>query len=354
MIKLMLKFLRINRYKFYILLLSLLILTINLINLLTNYMNEKVNNNVINTVKNKMMYVASNDESDKFNSLKSLKNVDGIYYNEDAFYIETEKYGICKLKYFNPSIGLKKYKGIVSGINKNDVIIPKSFLQENNIKLQDILHKKIRLRKDNELIELYVVGIYNNTDDDCLYISSNNVSNEFKKNKKKYALLLSDEKMYKVVEKQLKNYDCYIDYVDDSLKSEKETYKDIDNILNIFFLICYILLLMIFLILIFSNIVDNKYNIALLKVFGLNDTRISLFLLLNFIIIFLISFLLSSVGIIIANRLMIFIFKIKTFLKIYLLIRNLSLMILIIVSIVIISQLKLKNINIINLLKEKM
>lgn len=257
-----------SKIKFYISLLVLITFILNGLNLSTHYINNKIDNDILNKVENRSFYViCDNAKID----IKTIENIDHIKYvsydfqpievnyNENLFYI----------KIFNKFI--QKYDKI-SHLNDNEIII------------SEAMAKQFHIEKDNSILikylersfEFRVKKIYNDKDNmgNYIYISEQSELIKYIKEKNTYFILIDDYNNFNKVINDLKSYRCELKFKNAEYENELLTYQDILLNLNFFFIMTYLILAFcLFSILVF-NIVEKKYNIALLKNFGYSNSSI--------------------------------------------------------------------------------
>lgn len=257
-----------SKIKFYIFLLVLITFILNGLNLSTHYINNKIDNDILNKVENRSFYViCDNAKID----IKTIENIDHIKYvsydfqpievnyNENLFYI----------KIFNKFI--QKYDKI-SHLNDNEIII------------SEAMAKQFHIEKDNSILikylersfEFRVKKIYNDKDNmgNYIYISEQSELIKYIKEKNTYFILIDDYNNFNKVINDLKSYRCELKFKNAEYENELLTYQDILLNLNFFFIMTYLILAFcLFSILVF-NIVEKKYNIALLKNFGYSNSSI--------------------------------------------------------------------------------
>ncbi len=354
MFNLLFKTIKTDKAKYYILLFSFMIFVINIIALIINSTERKVDIQIINKIENRAMYVISNDGTDKSKLIKSLPNVQDVSYNTGSFYAKCNKFDKCSFKFINPLIKLNLVKGKINNLGYNEAIVSEKFLSKNNKNIEDVINKKIKVIIENQSIELTIVGVYSNTGSDnyYIYISNDNNINKLIKNSNRYIVLINNRSSYKKVEKKLKDNDCSIEFIDDSYQNEVQTYKDINNILRGFFLLCYITLLLMFLFLLFSNIAEKSYSIALLKTFGYSNIFILILILSYFIFILLFSLIISTITIGFINLLFISLLDIKNLFDFIIIMKNFFAILLMLVLVVTLIYIKIKRITIIKMIKD--
>lgn len=353
MLVLTFKILRTDKIKAYVLLLSVLIFAINVICLIINFIENKIENQIINKLGNRIMYIASNDTDDYYELIKSIPGVQDVYYNIDPFVIKFNNADNYYFKYINPLIRLNLLSGSVSNLGYNEIIIPEEVFKYYQKSYTDVINSKISITKGNQSIELTIVGIYlnDNEQEQYIYISNNNDLNDFIENKNRYIVLIDNQANYEMVEKLLKNNGCYVELIDDSSKSEMCTYQEISKILNNFSMFCYIILIFVLVFLLFSNVIEKKYSIALLKTFGYSNTVILIIILITFMFILLISFSIAIFIIKCIDILLLYYFKIKHFLNIDIIIKNFCIILISLVTAVYFTFIKISKLNIIKLLR---
>lgn len=352
MINVIFKILKTNKIKTYIFVLSFLIFVINILSLSVDLTKNKLEREIINKEENRIMYITSDDSKDKYELISSFQNIQEVYYNIEPFLVKCHEFNSCYFRYFNSKLKLDIKLGKKSDLGYNEIIIPETILNRYNKNIDDIINKKIAILIENQEIELTISGIYSNgNQEEYIYISNDNDINKYIKNKNKYIVLIDDIKNYDKVEKFLNDNGFYIDFVDDSLKNEKQTYQDIINVLGFFASLCYLFLLFVYFALLLVNIVEKKYNIALLKTFGYSNIFILNILLLIFIIISLCSFIISILIIKLVDLLLMYIFDIKNFWNSIVIIKNFYMIFMILLLTIFFSMNKIREISIIKLLK---
>lgn len=312
--KLTLRALKTNKIKSYIFLLVLIIFSINIINLITNYTDSKLNNDIINKKESRTLHIASENTSDMYKKIKALPNIEEVYYDTQPFLASTNIFGNIYFKNLNP---LKKIKIKDGKMPQNgyQVLIPEKLLKKYNIKDNNIINKKMTITIGNNQYELIVSGVYfSENQEEYLYISNNSIVNELIKDKD-YIAIANSRKNFNKIERRLQKIDCYIKFTDDSIEREFQIYQDIGNILNKFSILCYVILVIVLLIIIFYNITEKNYNIALLKVIGYSNFTIIKTLMLEFICILLISFILTVGLLQVIEFFLVYIFSLSNFIN---------------------------------------
>lgn len=342
-----------KKIKIYILTLSILICVVNIISLTINYINLKIENRIFNKLENRIIYI-NDTENDRLSTIESIIHVDSVYYNISPFLVDNNGKNIY-LKYINPLTNLKILSGKSSKINNNEVIVPDTFFDSQTTRYDGFLNKKISLSLNDKVIKFNIVGIYSsdNESGEYIYIANNNIISNFIKEKNEYIALIDDKDNYNKVMKELKKLNFSIIFSRNPYDVETLTYQDIIDFLNVFSIFCYICLILLYIFLSFSNILEKKYNIALLKVFGYSNIFIQNILSLNFIYILLISFSISIILIKGTDLFLLYIFGIKSFWSFNIIFNNFITMLFLLIIILFFSLLKIKRISIIKLLKNK-
>lgn len=344
------KILKPYKIKFYLLLLIIFSFTLNIITLSSNYLSITLDKNIINKEDNRIIYISSKKSSNEYKIIKKIPNIQQVFYNSEPVLAKSELLGATYLKYKSPTEKIKKVQGRISNLKSNEIVIPQALLKKNNIANKDIINKKILFRIDNHAIDFIVVGIYQSKNNQYIYVSNNSNINQYSQFSNKYILIITDRKKLNDIENQLNKYQISIDYINDSSQNESQTYQDILNILNGFITICYVVLIVIYLILLYSTIKEKEYSIALLKSLGYSYYLILVILLCNFINIMLLSACISLCFIKVIDILLIE-FQINNFLNLNIILWNFIIMLLTLILILISSLQKIKKINIIKLIK---
>lgn len=344
-----LKAFKIKKLKLYILVLTCLIFIINITALLISYIDNKINNKIINKFENRIMYVVNNDNLDKYNKIKKLSYIENVYYNLEPFRVIYNGDQNLYFKHINPTIDLKIIYG-KSKINSNEIIVPNTFFSND---YKEYIGHNIKININNSSIELKISGIYSsdNMSGEYIYVSNNSIINNFINEKNNYIVLINNKNNYDKVADELKKYNCKIESLDNTYMNESSTYKDINRFLKCFYVFNCIFFILLFASLLFYNIFENKYNIALLKTFGYSNNFIKNIFLLLFALILIISYLICSMGISVLSAILFQIFKIKDFLNFNIIITNFFVMYCIITLIIFLSLFKINKISIIKLLK---
>lgn len=342
-----LKSLNIVGSKVYNIFLFLLIITINIVSGLTNFVVTETDKQIINTIDNRTIYIYSNDNKDKMNEIQLISHLEKINYNIDPVIIKYGESKIFYLKYFN------HIDSVLDGINepnKNEIIVPESFYYE--LISQNKNTDSISININNNTVSFIISGKYDDKYAHLqnVYVSSDNEIGKFIDDKYEYIALLDDNRNYEYVKERLEKIGCSIKiyYSNDN---ELHMYKSINNVLRLFSIVCYALLTLIFILILFNNVVDNIYDIALLKSFGFNYKIICFAIMIKYYRKLIVSFFSSSFLFLIIN-IILKVFLKKSFLfNIKILIFNyLYISIFFLITIIVIVK-KVKKISIVKLLK---
>ena len=135
------------------------------------------------------------------------------------------------------------------------------------------------------------------------------------------------------------------------IDAESLAYQDIKDVLEIFNTFSYVCLILLFVTLLIYEILEKKYNIALLKSFGFNDVYIQNILILNFGLIVLLSFSISTLVIKFIDIISQYLLEIKDFFNLNLVLNNFCIILFLLTLVSFSSILVIKKISIIKILK---
>lgn len=351
--KIIIKCLETNKIKLYSFTLFSLMILINIISMIINFSKIRMKNEIIDKPENRVIYVSSEKDLDNYETIKNILHVEDVYYNTDLPTVKMNEYSDFKLKYINPTVQVKTLYGKSSNFNENEVIISENIAESLNIDIKSNTNNKIKIFLNGTEIELFVVGIYenDNINENYIYIPSNSCINKLVYNKNQYIILIDSMENYDVVVRKLEEYNCFIQYKNDSLIKEIKVYQDVNVFLENFLYISYFFLIIVLLIILLFNISEKKYNIALLKSIGYSEKKIINSILHSYIIIFSVSFLISIFIFKIVDIILLYIFKISYFFNILILTKNLLICYIILLLSCVIMFCKIFRISLIKLLK---
>lgn len=352
MFRSMIKCLKSDKIKIYTLLIIFSVFVINIVSTLTNFIENDLDKQIINKEENRIIYASSNNNVDRFDEILSSPYVTNVYYNIDPILANCNEKDYY-IKHFNPTVKLKRVAGNINEIKENEVIVPKSFIRYDEMKLNDNLGKNVVIKFDDMNFYFRISGIYDdNNQNQYIYISSKSKINKLIDNKTNYIVLVNQQKNISKVSEILSNMNCYNQYnIDISAERELLIYKDINKVFIGFSKVCYLFLVIIIFILIILNISEKKYNIALMKTVGYSNKFIANVIFLIFSIIFIFSLLIS---IIVINGIDLFLEKwlnLNEFYNLNIIMKNGSIIFVELFISIIIIIFQVKRINIIKLLK---
>lgn len=81
MIRLIVKCLKSDKIKIYILLILFSIFVINIVSSLTNFIENNLEKEILNKVENRIVYASSTDDIDRYDEIESFNHVENVYYN---------------------------------------------------------------------------------------------------------------------------------------------------------------------------------------------------------------------------------------------------------------------------------
>ncbi len=262
---------------------TIIFLAINFISSFIKYNEKRINDEIINKIENRMIYITSDNEIDTFDRLKSFFHVQDVYYDLPQIECNVDKIGVYYIKFLNPSINLKNIVKISS--NEDGIIIPKKIFDFYKMTSDDNVNIMINKKE----ISYFVSAFYSDDENNYIYIKKSNeiINNLFKKFD--YIVVVDHAENKDEVINLLNKNNYTIKYVNDTLENEYKTYNDLNELLYKFNLFCYVFLVLILLMLTISNIMEKKYIISLLKSTGYSNKLIVAIVYINSLIIFLIS-----------------------------------------------------------------
>ena len=124
----LLRVFRIKKMKLYIFILTFLFFIINVIGLLINSANTKINDEIINKLENRIIYIHSH-EKDKIDVIKTISNIENVYYNLEPFLVNYNEDEKLYFKHINPLSNIKIISGKSNNLNSNEIIIPNTLFK---------------------------------------------------------------------------------------------------------------------------------------------------------------------------------------------------------------------------------
>lgn len=353
MIRLIVKCLKSDKIKIYILLILFSIFVINIVSSLTNFIENNLEKEILNKVENRIVYASSTDDIDRYDEIESFNHVENVYYNIEPILANCNNINYY-IKHFTPTIKLKRIIGNVKRIKENEVIVPKSFVNKYGMEINNCLKKRISIKIGDTKFYFKISGVYNDDEQNqYIFFSSKSLINKFINNKTDYIILVDSYDNIPIVAEYLNNMEYNIQYIDNTAKNELLIYTDIYKIFIEFSKLCYIFLIIIIFILLVLNISEKKYNIALMKTLGYSNNFIASIIIIIFTLLLLFSLLISGILIKVIDLLLRIILNLKEFYNLSLIMKNGIVIFIILLWSIIIIIIQVKKINIINLLKNK-
>lgn len=259
----------------YILIIFLITFLLNVLLNIYFKSSSEINNNILQKDSNRKIYVEIDDKKSEERKLNKILQNNKCEYISEYFLpitIYSNKLGLINInKYTNEK--LRIINGRMLDIsNKNEIIIPNNIMiEEKKINPEELLNEEIEIpfniNNGDEKQKFLVVGIYEN--------QSSNIQKNFytheklvhSKNKMYIAIMKDANKTKKVLE-ELKQQHIKCSYYEESTQREFQVYKNIENIVMIFIVIC-TSLISVFIYYIVKNIIaDQQKNISIMKVYG--------------------------------------------------------------------------------------
>lgn len=254
-----------SKIKFYMFLLIFIIIILNGLNLTTHYINNKINNDILNKVENRSFYVTCN------NNIKKIEKIEHIEYISYDFQPVEVNYNNIRFyaKIFNKFI--QKYDKI-DDLNHNEIIISEAMAKQfhfkkNNIIIIKYLEKSFEFKVKEIYSDRVNMGNY-------IYISEQSQLINYIDEKNSYFILIDDYSNYNEAINNLETFECKLKFKNSDYENELLTYQDVLLNLNFFFAITYLILVFCLSLILVLNIVEKKYNISLLKNFGYSNYKI--------------------------------------------------------------------------------
>lgn len=330
--------------KYLLILMIIFIISVGL-SILTNYIYKEINSKTINNKNNRTYVIRKLDNYNRYEDLKKVEIIKKIYYYNSfpliGIYTDNNQEISVNILYFNHLIALDNS----NHLDYNEIAVSKKFLKNYSL----TIGTKISINIDGILHEFIIADSYNNKnmDDLTIYLSSENDLNNENISQGNYIVLLDQYSNYKLLEDNIKDINCTIELVNDSNIRDATVYQDIFLFLKFFIIITYTSLLLIFIFLQVSIILEKKYAIALLKIFGYKNYLIAFIFTIYFLTISLFLYF----PIILISIIIIFAFKLS-FLFFNILILNLLIIVILNILLLLITFNIIKKFNIINLLKK--
>lgn len=255
------------------------------INTITNYIKSEKINNIIENEDNRKFYIYPSENNDFYEKIKNREEIENIYYD---YRFQTISFGDYTMELISDNTN--KDKEIISGRSilsgsSNEILIPDRYKGLGDYNAQQYLDKMIDIIYDERSIRLHIVGIYKNQEDiNKVYISENNSFIE----SLNYSCIVITHSQSDVssIASYVQSMGHSVDLVDSTYQSEMITYQKILNTLMIIKRLFVGLLLIVIFMLLFSIILEEKYNIAILKLCGYSSSSLikNLILLLLFLL----------------------------------------------------------------------
>lgn len=335
--------------------------------LLNNIYADKIKNNILNRI----LYVSKSEITElDINKLKKFENIEDVYRELNVFsmIMDDEKSVIIR---YGSELELPKLTLGNDFENNNkdlQIILPSKLLTADNkyISLDSYLGKKVKLRIEDYELEVFVTGIYNNSNSSYVYINKALKDELVEYNKEIetntiLAVIVDDYKNVESVINNLKNnYGYNANIRDMSGQSDIKMYNLASALILVIIILIIVFMYVSIGIIIDSIISDERKDIAILKAIGykkkhlsnIMKNRILAILTISFIIGMILSLILNTIiGKLIENRLEI---SIVQNYHVYLII---SIMLIILIYFIAILTVKLNNkkikkVSAIELLKE--
>lgn len=360
--------------KKYVYILSIVVMITILANIL--YIQYQINNiycsKIENNIKNRILSISKNINPNQEVDIPQISNINTIkevYVPvQNIEVIMDEKYKI-NLQTIVEEEMPNVFKGkSISNMHKDiiEIIIPNK-LETNEYKIEQLLNTYVTLKYESMKISAKIVGIYNDsTNRGTAYISRADIIPfcEYNKN-------LIRENSYMAIIDNYKNVNNTIDKLtdmgysaniyDQSGQNEIRLYNMVSNVLKILIYLITIFIYVLVSVIINSMIVEEKNDIAIFKAIGYKNIDLLKIIIVRLIFVSIISYCISiliSLGI---NCLINFILfktfheKVSFSILIHLKYTIMPLLIVLLINILsaYVNSKKIKNISIINLLKEE-
>lgn len=227
-----------------------------------------------------------------FNNIPYIKEYYPLYNNQTAIY-QNKPYQVNQI--FNNKI---KYGRNIE--DDNEIVLSIYCFKQLNLTEKDLGNKEMKLFYNNKYYKFKIVGVTNNNHTH-IYISSSSFNNIFRINPKSYYLLVDEYLNIPKTKKILEEKNISSGLYDDSYLKKIEDIKKIQK-QYVYILIIITPLVIYFIKNIIKNIVlSESKNIALLKILGYKikmikgivSIRLSIVILLSYIITLLISFIIN-------------------------------------------------------------
>ncbi len=333
-----------SKISLYIFILSFITIILNGLNLSINYINDKINNEILNKTENRSFYIIDNNSMNDIKTLENIDHIEYVSYDFQPIKVDYKNYSFY-IKVFNRFE--QKYTK-VNCLKNNEIIISEAMAKQFHIKKDTTI--TVNFSKKN--FEFKIKEIYNQKDNmgNYMYISRKNELIECVNDKNNYFVLIDDFSNYNEVINSLESYGCSLKFKNSDYNHELLTYKDILLNLNLFFTIIYIILFFCFFSILVLNIIEKKYDIALLKHFGYSNYKILKILIFEYLFLILVIYGITAFlfGII---SCILFILEKICFFDIYVFIKNLMLTVSLLILICMFLILKIRKISLIKLLK---
>lgn len=280
----------------YILIIFLITFLLNILFNIYFQSSNKINKNILQKDSNRKIYVEiTNNKSEEKELNKILQNnkCESISEYFLPITIYSNKLGLITInKYINEKI--KIINGRMLDIsNESEIIIPNNIIiSGEKVDSGKFLNEEIEIPINISGIEtvqrFLVVGIYQNSNMQNNFYTYKKISNS--KNKMYIAIMKNANNTKRVLD-ELKKHNIKSSYYEESTQREYQVYKNIENIIIIFIVICTVLISVFIYYIIKNIIVDQQKNILIMQIYGYTWHHILANLIICTVIIVNISYI---------------------------------------------------------------
>ena len=261
------------------------------------YVQENIDENIFNQLKNRELLVKINDEND-LNFLNNNDEVEFMYYSYQNIYLTNDFIKGELYPCFINQMPELIYGNYATAID--EIILPESFYG-NNINPYDFVDKRISFSIEDKTYSFLVKGIYkveNNIKFNYIYYNILNIDtltqNIPKLRTNYYHVII---KNYKNVNEMINRISkiTEVSFNDNSGKEEISLYKSVFKILLLSTTIAICFMIVLFILIIYLYIKLNKNDIILNYFLGYNNLQLALYITNYFSILIIISVLLATI-----------------------------------------------------------
>ena len=242
--------------------------------IISNYYNNEIRNSILNRT------LAFSSESVNISELKKIEDVEKVYkysalpsrINEEDIYFDN----INELEY-----EIVLGKNVIEG---NEIVVSDEFLKSESKGIND------KLMIDDTNFVIAGVYHYEPKTRNSIFFSENYANDIIDSDL--YKMIIKDYDSLSKIKNILKEYNIEVNIFNDEGIKEVNMYYSLFSISKVVMLVIFVMLIIVNLVFISDIFIIYKKQIALLKVYGYRNWKISCYMLLNICTIYIIELLL--------------------------------------------------------------